>query len=235
MGKCTAARAEGYREVWWSCHRGVTYSPANGGEIFAKMCLINRVITFYHPNWDIFECERGAVKYFPRNISVNQDCPTQTGTYGHTNEDCRMCNVDCTCHSFRGKSNHYKVGGSQSLWRGVPWYRPWRKRTIWYCEMWEKMLKCRKGSEHEYAAEDQTVYPGWRADPFVRSTGFTEGGDERGGVGGVEVRGVGECRAGGEDIGCQARTVRFLAQGSGGISDSFEWSDLLKTKKEICI
>lgn len=46
------------------------------------------------------------------------------------------------------------------------------------------------------------MYLGWRVDLFVWSIGFIEGGDERGGVGGVEVRGVGECRVGGEDIGC---------------------------------
>lgn len=61
-------------------------------EIFAKMGLRSRVISFYHPDWDVFGWGKGTqsgwvfhpeYKCTPGQFRGSPD--------SHTNEDCRVC------------------------------------------------------------------------------------------------------------------------------------------------
>lgn len=53
------------------------------GVMKSSMILYNQgEHIIYGPNWDIFESERGAITNYVAGI--NQDCPRETKTYGHS-------------------------------------------------------------------------------------------------------------------------------------------------------
>ena len=103
--------------------------------------------------------KRDAIRYFIRNISVNQDSCTETRTDSHTNEDCQMCHGGHRCPSFRRESHHCEAGGSQreSAMRGALMQASEDEEDVRGERRWEEMFSEEKGVSANVAVALLTI------------------------------------------------------------------------------
>lgn len=91
-----------------------------------------------------------------------------------------------------------------------------------------EMLKCGRESEYKGDVERSNgLYRGPRGDPFAWSRVFTEGGDETVEWWGVELEKWVNAKLAERTL---AVRIWIASSRHWGTSDSFEWSDFLKTK-----